>query len=199
MEIEMANSRRDDKSNHARDTVRQIGESTAERTRRIGETAAETGQNAAQIGAALMQQNTEMLQNALRFGPDLATTVMERSAEQLSRAFGLSNDDVQQAAERSSRNAATILHSSSAVAQSMSGISREYFAFVRQQIESGMNRMNDLWRCRTPQDVAAVQAEFLRETVEGALQSGRRVADMSLKVVDDAGSQMTKEAESRAA
>jgi hypothetical protein len=84
-------------------------------------------------------------------------------------------------------------------AKNNSGISREYFAFVRHQIESGMNRMNDLWRCRTPQDVAALQAEFLRETMEGALQSGKRMADMSLKVVDDAGKQMTKDTESRAA
>jgi hypothetical protein len=115
------------------------------------------------------------------------------------RALGLSSNDVRQATERSTRSATTILHSTNVVAKSMSGISQEYLAFVRHQIETGMDRMNELWCCRTPQDVAAVQGEFLRETVESALQSGRRMADMSLKVVEDAGKQITQSTGRRAA
>jgi phasin family protein len=85
------------------------------------------------------------------------------------------------------------------VTKSVSGISQEYFAFVRHQIESGMNRMNELWRCRTPQEIAAVQTEFLRESMENVLQSGRRMADMSLRAVDDAGRQITQATEQRRA
>jgi hypothetical protein len=62
-----------------------------------------------------------------------------------------------------------------------------------------MNRMNELWRCRTPQEVAAVQTEFLRESMENVLQSGRRMADMSLRAVDDAGRQITQATEQRRA
>jgi len=201
MEINMASSRQEDKSTHAarNNNVREISESTAEQTRRMGEAAADASQNAVRLGADLIQQNAELLQNALRFGPDIATAMMGRSTDQFSRALGLSSNDVQQATERSTRSATTILHSTNVVAKSMSGISQEYLAFVRHQIETGMDRMNELWRCRTPQDVAAVQGEFLRETVESALQSGRRMADMSLKVVDDAGKQIAQSTERRAA
>lgn len=196
----MANSRHEDKPTHAaRNHVREIGESASEQTRRIGETAAEASQKVAHAGADLLQQNAEMLQSVLRFGPDLTTTLMGHSTDQLSRALGLSSRDVQQATERSTRSATTIIHSSNAMAKSMSGISQEYFAFVRHQIESGMNRMNELWRCRTPQDIAAVQSEYLRESMENALQSGRRIADMSLKAVDDAGRKIAQSAERRAA
>ena len=195
----MASSRQEDKSTHAarNNNVREISESTAEQTRRMGEAAADASQNAVRLGADLIQQNAEL--NALRFGPDIATAMMGRSTDQFSRALGLSSNDVQQATERSTRSATTILHSTNVVAKSMSGISQEYLAFVRHQIETGMDRMNELWRCRTPQDVAAVQGEFLRETVESALQSGRRMADMSLKVVDDAGKQIAQSTERRAA
>jgi phasin family protein len=78
-------------------------------------------------------------------------------------------------------------------------MSREYFALVRHQIESTINRMNELWACRTPQDVAAVQSEFLRETVETAVQSSRRMADMSLKAADDAAKHIARDMERRAA
>ena len=192
----MANSRQEDGFTHS---AHEIGESTVEQTRLIGETAVEAGQKVAQASADLFQQNAEMLQNALRFGPELATTVMGCSREQLDHALGSSSSDVQQATERSTRSAAAVIHSTSAVAKSMGGISREYLDLVRHQIECGMNRMHELWRCRTPQDVAKVQAEFLRESMETALQSGRRMADMSLKVVDDAGKQIAETAERRAA
>jgi phasin family protein len=192
----MANSRQEDT---ARNTVYEIGETTVEQTRLIGETAVEAGQKVAHASADLLQQNAKMLQNAFRFGPDLATTVMGCSTDQFNRALGSSSNDVQQATERSTRSAAAVIHSTSAVAKGMDGISREYLEFVRHQIESGMNRMHELWRCRTPQDVAKVQAEFLRESMETALQSSRRMADMSLKVVDDAGKQITQTTERRAA
>jgi hypothetical protein len=132
-------------------------------------------------------------------GLEMATAVMGRSTDQLSRTLGLSGTEAQPATERSARNAATILHSSTAVAKGMSGMSQEYFAFVRHQIESTMNSMNELWGCRTPQDVAAVQSDFVRETVESALDSSRRMANMSLKAADDAAKHMAQNIERRAA
>jgi hypothetical protein len=71
-------------------------------------------------------------------------------------------------------------------------MSQEYFEFVRHQIENNMNRMNELWRCRTPQDVAAVQSDLVRETVGSVLESSRRMADMSLKLADDAAKHMER-------
>jgi hypothetical protein len=49
--------------------------------------------------------------------------------------------------------------------------------------------MNELWRCRTAQDVAAVQSDLVRETMGSVLETCRRVADMSLKLADDAAKQ----------
>ena len=196
----MADARQEDKSRHTVDeTVRRAGEKTAEQTRRIGESAVESSQQVARVSADLLQQNAETLQNALRFGLDMTTAVMGRSTDQLSRTLGLSGDEVQQATERSSRNATSVLQSTAAVTKGMNGMSREYFALVRHQIESTINRMNELWACRTPQDVAAVQSEFLRETVETAVQSSRRMADMSLKAADDAAKHIARDMERRAA
>ena len=183
----------------AAEQTARIGQFAAEQTTRVGQAAAEAREQMARVGADLLQQNAETLQNALRLGLEMATAVMGRSTDQLSRTLGLSGTEAQPATERSARNAATILHSSTAVAKGMSGMSQEYFAFVRHQIESTMNSMNELWRCRTPQDVAAVQSDFVRETVESALDSSRRMANMSLKAADDAAKHMAQNIERRAA
>ncbi|WP_377829618.1 phasin family protein [Bradyrhizobium lupini] len=47
----------------------------------------------------------------------------------------------------------------------MNGVSREYLDFVRQHVESSMDRMNELWRCRTPHELAAVQIDLVRDTI----------------------------------
>jgi hypothetical protein len=183
----MANPRQEDKTTQtAEEAFRSTSERTAEQTRIIGETAVQSGEEVVRAGADLLQQNAQTLQNALRFGLDTTTAVMGRSNDQLSRTLGLSGNEVQQATERSARNAASVLHSSAAVAKVMSDMSNDYFTFVRHQMESTMDRMNQLWGCRTPQDVAAAQSDLMRQTVESAMESARRIADMSLKAADAA-------------
>jgi len=123
---------------------------------------------------------------------------MGRSTEQFGRTLGLSGDGVQateQATERSARNAQTLLYTGSAAARVVGGMSQEYFQMIRHQVEKNMGHMNELWSCRTPQDFAAVQSDMVRETVETALESSRRIADMSLKMADDAGKQMKQSME----
>jgi phasin family protein len=209
-EKKMANPRQEEKSTQGiEDAARRAGERTAEQTDRLGQTAAEqttrvgqaaaeAGEEVARAGANLLKQNAETLQNAWRFGLDMATTVMGRSTEQFGRTLGVSGGGVQQATEateRSARNAQTLLYTGTAAARVVGGMSQEYFQMVRHQVEKNMDHMNELWSCRTPQDFAAVQSDMVRETVETALESSRRIADMSLKMADDAGKQIKQSME----
>jgi phasin family protein len=93
----------------------------------------------------------------------------------------------------------TVLQSTAAAAKELSGISREYFEFLRQQLEGTMKGMNDLWGCRTPHDLAAVHSELMRETVETAVQSGRKMADISVKAAENAAKYISQNANRRAA
>ena len=182
-------------SERAAERASRIGQTAAEQTTRAGQAAAEAGEDVARTSANLLKQNAETLQNAWRCGMDMATNVMGRSTEQFGRTLGLSGDGVQQATERSARNAQTILYASTAAANVMGGMSREYLQFVQHQVEKNMDRMNELWACRTPQDVVAVQTDLMRETMGTVLESSRRIADMSLKLADDAGKQINQNME----
>ena len=188
----MADNRQDrDKSNQKSDeSFRQTGEQAAEQTRRIGLAAAKTSEDLSRASADLLHQNAEMVQNAWRFGMEAVTQVMNRSTDQLSRTFGLTGDEAQQATERSVRNTQTVMETASAVTKGTNEISKEYFQLARGQLDKNMERMNELWRCRSPHEFLAVQSDLIRDTMTGVLESGRRVADMSLKLADDAGRRM---------
>ena len=144
----------------------------------------------ARASANLLKQNAETFQNACRFGLDTATSVMGRSTEQFGRTLGLSGDGVQEATERSARNAQTILYTGTAAARVMGGMSQEYFQMIQHQVEKNVNHMNQFWACRTPQHFAAVQSDMLRETIETGLECSRRIADMSLKMAEETGKQI---------
>jgi phasin family protein len=188
----MADTRQENKSNQKpEESFRQSGEHAAEQTRRIGQAAAKAGEDLSQVSADFLRQNTETLQNACRFGIEAATTVMNRSADQLGRSLGWTGDEAQRATERSVRNTQTVMDSATAVNKGLNEISREYFQFVARQIETNMARMNELWSCRSPYELAAVQSDLVREAMTGMLESSRRVADMSLKVAEDAGKRIS--------
>jgi Phasin protein len=183
----MADLHQENKSTQkAEGTIRQTGEQAAEQTRRIGLAVTKASEDMSQSSADLLRQNSEVLQNAWRFGMDAATTMMSRSTDQLGRTFGLTGDEAQNATERSVRNTQTVLNSASAVSKGMNEMSREYFQFLNRQVETNMNRVQELWHCRTLHDLAAVQTDLVRETLTSVIESSRRLADMSLKVAEDA-------------
>ena len=183
----MADTRHEQKTHKNEETIREAGEQAAEQTRRIGLSAAKTGEDLAQVSADLLRQNTETMRNAWRFGVEAVTVVMNRSTDQFGGVFGYTGEEAQQAAEKSVRNTQSVMDSARAVSKGLNDVSREYFQFAQRQIEHNMDLLNELWRCRTPHEVAAVQSDLIRDTMTGALESSRRVADMSLRVADDAG------------
>src|SRR3954447_24056116 len=114
-ENKMPNPREDKSAQNIEDTASRasertaeqtsrIGQAAAEQTTRIGQAAAEAGDEVARSGAHLLQQNAETLQNTWRSGLDMATAVMGRSTDELSRTLGFSGNEAQQATERSARN-----------------------------------------------------------------------------------------------
>jgi phasin family protein len=188
----MANRQEEKSTQNAEDTVRRAGERSAEQTRRIGLIGGQMGEEAARVGANLLQEQAEMMQNAWQLGVDMASAIMGRSTDQLGRSFGLSGNESRKAVERSAKGAETMLYSASALTKGMNGLSREYFDLTRTQLQTQLDRMNELWACRTPQDFFALQADLVRDVVGNAFESGRKMADISVRLAGDAGKHISE-------
>ena len=204
----MANPRQDDRNpaQAAQDTIRrtQAGaeemrrhaeeatQRTSETALQFGRTALEASEHATRTGTEMMQQNAEALRRMWQSGLEMVSRMGGRSADDFTRMFGISGDDVRQANEQASRNVDAIVESSSVLTQGLDGISREWFEFARKRVEQNLQRMNDLARCRSPQQFAAVQSEILRGNIEDLLHSSRRVAEISAKLAEQATGKMTE-------
>lgn len=207
----MANPRQDDRNMNqpAQDAIRKtaaasedVRRTAEETTRKTTESAAqfslsalEAGERATRTGAELMQQNAETMRRILQSSLHLVSQMGGRSADEFGRVFGLSGDELRQANDQSSRNVDAIVESSSVLTQGIDGISREWFEFTRKRIEQTLARLNDLARCRTPQQLAAMQSEILRANIEDVLHSSRRVAEISARLAEEAMGKLTDKME----
>jgi hypothetical protein len=187
----MPTSRPDEKS--ANQTARDATRKVSEETNRAAQMAAEMSERAARSGAEFVQRQTEVVNQAWDATNKVAAQLTQQSTNQFARALGLSGEEAQEAAQRSSMNMDAVIGSSAAIVEAMQNIAREWIDFTQSRVEQNLERFQTLTRCRTPQDFAAVQSEAVRDNLEGFIQSARRTAEISARMADNA---MRKLAES---
>jgi DNA-directed RNA polymerase subunit F len=167
-----------------------IGRESAERASRLGREAAEVGGRAARAGAEVFAHNTDALQHAWESGISLATQLSEQSFDQIVRMFGVAGERTRDASQSSSRHVEAILHSSAVLTGGLDTLSREWIEFAQQRVAQQRDRFEKILQIRTPQDFTAIQAEVMRDAIEGWLQSCRRVAEASLRLTEEAANRM---------
>jgi hypothetical protein len=177
-----------------RQAEKDMSETGHETTRRAAGHAAQTArtmtdaaERTARTGADVLQRNSEQVRQTFEMGSDAAARIAERAFGQFARAFGVvTGDNAQQATQQSARNVEAILHSSALIADGVQTISREWLAFVQNRAEKSMAQLEALTNCRSVQDCIAAQTDLVRDNLEDLLQTARRVAEVSTRMVDQA-------------
>ena len=177
-----------------RQAEKDMAEAGHETTRRAASQAAHTArtmsdaaERTARTGADVLQRNSEQVRQTFEMGSEAAARIAERAFDQFARAFGVvTGNGAQQATQQSARNVETILHSSAIIADSVQTISREWLTFVQNRAERNMERLEALTNCRSVQDCVAAQTDLVRDSIEDLLQTTRRIAEVSNRMVDQA-------------
>jgi phasin family protein len=180
----MANPRQAEKelNQAAQETARKAFEGTS----RAAQSAADTGAEAARAGAEFMHRNAATIQDAWTSGSKMASQLTERSMEGFARAFGITGERAEQAAEQSSRNVECIVQSGTILAGGMQNITREMFELASKRVEHNLHRIDALANCRTPQEILAAQSDLVRDNLEEFVQNARRISEMTMQMADEA-------------
>jgi hypothetical protein len=181
-ETEILEHKIDNMTEPVQEAIRESGEQAGG----VVQITTDASERAARAGTQIFQRNVETVQEALQSSAEIAARLTERSADQFGRVFGISLDEAHKAAQKSSDNLDGIIQSSSVLAGMTQRISREWLNFTRERMEQNLNKFEGLVCCRTPQDLAAVQSEFLRDNLESFLQCALRIAETSMQMADEA-------------
>ena len=161
--------------------------------------------------AKTVQRVTEDMADTLRAGVEGAQTVVRTLQETVQTSFEavsniarrstdqsvqlLGRADAQELAGQVSENLRTVTQSSTALVQGVQNVSREAFELSQKRLQTNLDGMNQLARCRTLSDFVAAQSSLLRENLEQTLNNSRRLAELTIQATDEATRAVTAQVE----
>ena len=133
------------------------------------------------------------MQEAVKTGLEAASDIARRSTQQSVQL--ISRADAQDLAGQASENLRVIAESSAALVRGAQDVSREAFELSQKRLQTNLDCLNQLARCRSLADFVAAQSALLRENLEQSLNNSRRLAELAIKVTDEATRTVTAQTE----
>lgn len=161
----------------------------------------------------MVQQVTANLAETLRAGTEGWQTLTRTMQEAMENSFGAMSELSRRSArqswptldrpdgeglgltEEASHNLRTAVQAGTTLAHGLQDISREAFALSQRRWQRNLEGLNALARCRSMQDLIAVQSSLIRDNLEQSVENSRRMAELTLQMADEASRTVTVQAE----
>ena len=117
---------------------------------------------------------------------------VQAATDQFTGAAGSARQQTEAAARHSAQGVETITEAGAVLARGLQEISGEWLSVVQEQTQKSLEGLNALVGCRSPEDFISVHSRLLRDNLERAAASNRRLTELSVKVVTEATGVATK-------
>ena len=117
--------------------------------------------------------------------PEQVREVADKSVGQARKAFEQFLDATQKAmstAETSARS----------VTEGAADVSRQSLSFVEENVAASFDLAQRLVQARTPQEIAALQQEYIRRQMKNLTEQGKQLGEMAARAAGDAGRKARK-------
>src|SRR5215212_4701588 len=158
----------------------------ARTARTVTDEAAGMGEQAAGAGADVFRRTTETARDTLQAGLNTASESLQRVTDQFTQALGASGPQAEELSRRASQNLRAVTQASTVLARGFQEASNEVFRLAQERMTKNMDGLNQLAGCRSVHDFVAVQSEMVRDDLERGIDTNRRVAEVSVRVADEA-------------
>jgi len=173
-------SRNDNDQNKAADEA-------ARTARTVTNEAARVGEQTARAGADMARRGTETARDSLQQGLNTATETVRRVTDQFTQVLGFNGPQAEELARRSSENLHAVTQASTVLARGAQEVSQEVFGLVQDRLQKNVDAVNRLAGTRSVQDFVAVQSDLARDSLQQVIDTNRRIAEVSLRIADEAG------------
>ena len=180
-----------DSARKAADEGKKVIDNVSAMTRKATEDAAAGGKEAARAGAEIANDVAGTMRETAQSGLALASETAQRSMDQMTKMFGLSGERAEQAARQSSQNLDILMQCSTVLAQGFQMMSREWMSYAQGSMQRNVEGFSAILRSRNPRDAMAAQSELLKQNMEGLLNGGAKIAQLSAEVANEAVQKIT--------
>src|SRR4051794_39244167 len=158
----------------------------ARTARTVTNEAARVGEQAARTGADIARRSAETARETLQSGLNTATETFQRITDQFTQALGFNGPQSEELARRSSQNVQAVTQASTVLARGAQEISQEVFGLVQDRLTKNIEAVDRIVGSRSVQDLVAVQSDLVRDNLQQVIEPNRRVAEVSLRIADEA-------------
>jgi phasin family protein len=153
---------------------------------RAAESVKKTAEEATRAGADMARRVGETTRSNLESGLDSTVQTFKRVTDQFTQVLGFAGPQADEMARKSAQNLEAVSQASTVLTKGAQEISREWFDVMQDRLAKNIDAMSRLAGCRSLQDFLTVQSEITRDRLGDAVNSGRRIAEVSLRVADEA-------------
>ena len=168
------------------DDQSKAADEAARTARTVTDEAARVGEQAARTGADVARRSAETARDTLQSGLNTATETFQRITDQFTQVLGFNGPQAEELARRSSQNLQAVSQASTVMVKGAQDVSREWFNAAQERLTKGMDGLNRLAGTRSVQDFVAVQSDLVRDDLEQVIATNQRLAELSVRVADEA-------------
>lgn len=176
---------RNDTNDKAAGAGRDAADEAARTAGAVTNKAAKIGQETARAGADVLDRGVKTARDAMQSG-STATETFQRITDQFTQALGFNGPQSEELARRSSQNVQAVTQASTVLARGAQEISQEVFGLVQDRLTKNIEAVNRIVGSRSVQDLVAVQSDLVRDNLQQVIETNRRVAEVSLRIADEA-------------
>src|SRR3954447_26670504 len=170
----------------------------ARTARTVTNETARVGEQTARAGADVFRRGTETARDSLQQGLNTATQTFQRINDQFTQALGFNGPQAEELARRSSQNLQAVTQASTVLARGAQEVSQEVFGLVQDRLQKNIDAVNRIAGVRSVQDFVAVQSDLVRDGLQQAIDTNKRIAELSVRVADEAARAIQAQADKNA-
>ena len=172
--------------NKAADAGRKAADEAARVTSAAANEAARVGEQTARAGVEVFRRGTETARDTTQASLDAAQQSLQHVTDQFTQMLGFTGPQSEEISRRSSENLQAVIEAGTVLARGAQEVSQQLFDFVQGQLQRNLDAVNRIARSRSVQDGMAVQSELVRDNLQQVIDANRRVAELSVRVSDEA-------------
>jgi phasin family protein len=141
------------------------------------------------------KHDTKTGQGTLEVGLNPATQSFQRMTDQVKQVLGMHDFEAEEQTRCASQNLQAVTQASTVLVRGAQEVSREWFGLVQEQLTKRVEGLNRMAGSRSVRAFVAAQSELMRDNLQLAIDTNRRMAALSVRIADEAADAIQAQAD----
>jgi hypothetical protein len=143
-----------------------------------------------------LQVIARTLQEAAERSVETVSELARHSTGQAMRSFSLADEELYELTTEASHNVRVVSETSATLTRAFEDVSREWIRLSQRRLQQNIDAFNALARCRSTTEFLAIQNCLVLNDLERSIETTRSLAEIAIRMSDEAARTITVQAES---